>query len=73
MITWYLFTIDKEGEENVLDQIKDFTALVIVVEIDNVLVGFSDIRIEELDLKYKERTLEEKFDRYVKFHNKLEE
>ena len=46
VITWYLFTLDEDGEETELDQIKDFTALVIIVEIDNMLVGFSDITLE---------------------------
>ena len=56
-ITYYLFTIDSEGEENVLDQIKDFAALVVVIEIDNMLLGFSDTNIDDLNLKYKDKTL----------------
>jgi len=46
VITLYLFTLDEDGEETELDQIKDFTALVIIVEIDNMLVGFSDITLD---------------------------
>ena len=61
VITWYLFTIDAEGEETVLDQVKDFTALVIIVEIDNMLVGYSDIGLDDLGLEYKNKTLERKF------------
>jgi len=73
VITWYLFTSDAEGQETVLDQVKDFTALVIIVEIDNMLVGFSDICLDQLDIKYKERTLEEKFTRYANFQYELSE
>jgi len=34
-ITIFIWSIDKEGKENVLDQIKDFTALVIIIQIDD--------------------------------------
>jgi len=33
-ITIFIITTDEGGEETVTDQIKDFTALVIIVEID---------------------------------------
>ena len=34
-ITIFIWSIDKDGYENVLDQIKDFTALVIIIQIDD--------------------------------------
>ena len=49
-INFYIFTIDKEGQEEVLDQIKDFTAFFVIVEIDNFLVGYSDIKMDDLNL-----------------------
>ena len=71
VINFYIFTIDKEGKEKVLDQIKDFTAFFVIVEIDKFLVGYSDVTMDDLKLKYKNKTLEDKFDRYVTFHNKI--
>ena len=37
IIPLFLFTIDEGGEELALDQVKDFTALIIIVNLDNVL------------------------------------
>ena len=64
-ITVFVITTDAEGEETVTDQIKDFTALVIIVEIDNMLAVCSRYTYEDLGLKYREVTLIKKFDRYV--------
>ena len=70
VLSYFIFTIDIDGEETVLDQVKDFTALVIIVEIDNMIVGYSDIKTDELELdKFKDWPLEKKFDRYVKFQH----
>ena len=68
VLSYFIFTIDEDGEETVLDQVKDFTALVIIVEIDNMVVGYSDTKTDDLDLyKFKDWPLEEKFNLYVKF------
>jgi len=37
IITWFIFTIDPDAEETALDLVKDFTSLVIIVEIDEML------------------------------------
>ena len=42
-VPWYIITIDSEGEEDALDLIKDFAALVIIVDIDNLLSGLFDL------------------------------
>ena len=44
-LTIFIWTIDGEGSENVLDQIKDFTALVIIIQIDDQLSGILDQEI----------------------------
>ena len=52
LLSWIIFSIDPDGEENELDVVKDFTALVIVVEIDNIIIGFSDIQFSELEFEF---------------------
>ena len=37
VIPFFILTIDEEGEETGLDLVKDFTALMIMVEIDNMV------------------------------------
>jgi len=37
VVPYWLFTIDAEGEETAVDQVKDFTALMIIVDLDNIL------------------------------------
>ena len=46
IITWFILTIDPEGEENALDLVKDFTALAVIVEIDTMILGFTDIKYD---------------------------
>ena len=48
--TIFLFTTNSDNDEAVLDQVKDFTCLVIIVKIDNDLVGYLDVRKHELDI-----------------------
>ena len=48
MISYFIFTIDQDGQETCLDQVKDFTALLILIEIDN-LVKF-DNPVSNFDL-----------------------
>ena len=51
IITYYIFTTDAENEETPLDQVKDFTALIIIVDIDNILLNeFVDVQIDEIKL-----------------------
>ena len=37
VIPFYIFTIDADGKEDVLVQVRDFTALVVLVDLDNIL------------------------------------
>lgn len=67
-ITIFVITTDEDGDETVTDQIKDFTALVIIVEIDNMLAVCSRYTYEQLQLQYSTCTLGTKFNRYVR-HN----
>ena len=45
VIPFFILTIDEEGEETGLDLVKDFTALIIMIEIDNMV---TDSSIEHL-------------------------
>jgi len=42
LITFYIFSIDNDYEEKTLDQVKDFTGLLIIVELDN-MIKFDDV------------------------------
>jgi len=44
IMSWFIFTIDIEGEEDAVDLVKDFTALAIIVDIDSMILGFTDIK-----------------------------
>jgi len=50
LISWYILTIDDKGEETVLDNLKDFTALFLLIELDNNAMSMvrGEIPIEEL-------------------------
>jgi len=39
--------------------VKDFTSLVIIVEIDNILVGYTDVDLDELHLDIFDKPLKE--------------
>ena len=49
-MTYYNFTIDLEGSESSLDLVQNFTSLVIIIEIDNFLVGYLNLQFEDLEL-----------------------
>ena len=68
-ITYYNFTIDEEGTETSLDLVQNFTSLIIIIEIDNLLLGYFHLQFEDLDLKQfiKDEELHVKFDRYLSF------
>jgi hypothetical protein len=36
IIVWIIFTVDNDLEESSLDVIKDFTSLLIIIELDNM-------------------------------------
>ena len=52
VITYYLFTIDEDGNESILDQVTCFASLLIMVEIDSILVGFTDPKYNDLLVTY---------------------
>ena len=64
-----IFTAPREGEENVIDQTMNFTALVILLEIDNILGGLLQKKIELYDVSfaYDEKTIEHEFNRAANF------
>jgi len=73
ILSFYLFTTDVNNEEGILDQVKDFTALVIIVDIDNMLVGYTDTKKDELELKCFDMKLKDKFRRHYDYTMKLQE
>jgi len=50
VIPYYLFTVDADIEESRFDQVKDFTALMILVDLDNTLAATSGIKFEALHI-----------------------
>ena len=61
LITWYLVTIEPNGSEDNLDLVKDFTALVIIVEIDNMITPENAVEFDDLQVHNEDETVEEKF------------
>ena len=68
-ITWYLLTTEAGGDETNLDLVKDFTALVIIVEVDSIIKPLLSIDFDELDI-YRTETLEKRFITYNRFYKK---
>lgn len=58
-----IFTTPKDGYEGVIDQTMNFTALVILLEIDNILGELLQKRIDqyEIDFSYNKDTIEKEF------------
>jgi len=48
IISYFCFSIDKDGEETPLDLVKDFTALLIIIDVDNIILGFADIKPDHI-------------------------
>jgi len=48
VIPYYLFTIDDDGEETRVDQVKDFTALIILIDLDNTLAPTAGVNFDKL-------------------------
>lgn len=69
VITVYLFTQDAKDEETPMNILINFVALAVIVEIDTILRGFSDVGYDDLelfdDMEYESTA--DKFCRYVKF------
>ena len=65
----YIFTIDRHGEETALDLVKDFTALVLVINLENFLRTLVDVEVQELTRVYNLPFVElsNQYDRYVDF------
>jgi len=61
LITWYLLTTEPNGDEDNLSLVKDFTALIIIVEIDNMIQPEMSIEFDKLDVHIEEETAEQKF------------
>jgi len=68
-ITWYLLTTEATGDESDLDLVKDFTALLIIIDIDTIIQPKISISFDELEVSRIE-TLEKRFLRYKKYVQK---
>lgn len=74
IITYFVFTIDEEGAETPLDQVKDFTALIIIVDIDTILLNdFVHISFEAIKLAehFENETATKVLDRYLKYQEAM--
>ena len=58
-----IFTTSKDAYESVIDQTMNFTALVILLEVDNILAELLQSRIDqyEIDFSYNKDTIEKEF------------
>ena len=72
VITMFLFTTDKNNEEEIFDLLINFSTFFVIFHIDNMLIGFCDISGCDLELEWKKDNVKEKFYRYYKFKRKLE-
>ena len=50
VIPYYIFTIDYEATEDAVNQVKDFTALVILIDLDNTLAPTAGINFEKMEI-----------------------
>lgn len=65
-----IFTTPKEGEESVLDQTMNFTALLILIDLDTIFAQLLTTQIEKLNIsfEYDPETLEDDFNRAAEYH-----
>ena len=71
-MTMFLFTTDKNNQEEIFDLVLHFTTFFIIFLIDNMLIGFADLSGYDLELEWKKDSAQQKFERYYKFKRKLE-
>lgn len=64
-----IFTTPREEEESIIDQTMNFTALVILLEVDNILGGLLQKKIDlyEVAFDYDAKTIEHEFNRAADF------
>ena len=48
--TYFIFTIDKDGSETTFNQVRSFTSLIILINIDNILAPTAGIIFNKLKL-----------------------
>ena len=48
IVSYFCFSIDDKAEEDKLDLVKDFTALLIIIDVDNIILGFADLKPEHI-------------------------
>ena len=65
-ISWYLISTEEDGEETHMDLVLDFTALIIIIEIDNMVHPIRNIKFDELNV-HRNESLRRKFLRYKQF------
>ena len=53
LITWYLLTTDATGGEGTFDIIKDYAALMSVLEFDDVLITSINLKFEHIEERIK--------------------
>ena len=67
-----IFTTPKDAYESVIDQTMNFTALVILLEVDNILAALFQKKIDSynIDFGYNKDTIEEDFNKTADFMTK---
>ena len=68
-ILFTIFSSPKDDEESIIDQTMNFTALVVLLEIDNILAGVFQKKIDKLEIEfeYHKDTIEFEFNRAADF------
>lgn len=70
-----IFTTPKEGDESVLDQTMNFTALLILIDLDAIFAQLLAVQIEKLNIsfEYDPDTLEAEFNRAANYMQERQE
>ena len=50
MVVWYLFTIDKDAKETSFVQVRSFTSMIVLINIDNILAPTAGIIFPKMKL-----------------------
>lgn len=68
-ILFTIFSTPKDDVEGIIDQTMNFTALVVLLEIDNILAGVFQKKIDKLEIEfeYHKDTIESEFNRAADF------
>jgi len=50
LVTYFIFTIDEDGKETTFTQVRSFTSLIVLINIDNILAPTAGVVYPKLKL-----------------------